>query len=176
MKTNILFFIIFFTEGIIFLILTFIFNNRDKNILKRANQITIGKVTNYTLLGNKGIYFPIVQYTVNDIIYNQRLKYSWIITKSSSFKNINPEIENNFLDTKLVISRNTHISRNVLQDKFPIGSELAVYYNPNNPKESYVLRFSKNPCIKIFLIIGILFTVLSFIGLVLLSNDLMSIK
>ena len=176
MKTNILFFIIFFTEGITFLVLTLIFKNRDKNILERSTQVVVGKVVKYTLVGNKGIYYPVVEYIVNNIHYYQRLKYSFIITKSSSFKNINPEIENNFLDTKLVINRNTHISRNMLKDKFPIGSELAVYYNPNNPKESYVLRFSKNPCIKIFLIIGILFTVLSFIGLVLLSNDLMSIK
>ncbi|MDV4152281.1 hypothetical protein R0131_15755 [Clostridium sp. AL.422] len=176
MKTSILFFLIFFIEGIIFLILTLFFKNRDKNILERANQIVIGKVTKYTLLGNKGVYYPIVEYIVNDVTYNQRLKYSWIITKSSSFKNINPEIENNFLDTNLVISKNAHVSRNILIDKFPIGSELAVYYNPSNPKESYVLRFTKNPCIKIFLIVSILFISLSFIGLVLLPNNLISLK
>ena len=176
MKINILFFIIFFVEGIFFLVLALIFKNRDKNILERSTQVVIGKVVKYTLVGNKGIYYPVVEYIVNNIHYYQRLKYSFIITKSSSFKNINPEIENSFLDTKLVIRRNIHFSRNVLQDKFPIGTELAVYYNPSNPKESYVLRFTKNPCIKIFLITSILFTILSFIGLLLFPNELLFIK
>lgn len=172
MKINILFFIMFFIDGLVFLLLALIFKNRDTNILKRCTQVAKGKVAKYTLWSNNGVYFPIVEYIVNNITYNQRLRYSFVISKSSSFKNVNSEVEINFSDTNLVISKNAHISTNVLKDKFPIGTELDVYYNPSNPKESYVLRFLKSPCIKIFLIVSILFIVLSFIGLVLLPNDL----
>lgn len=171
MKVNILLFLIFFIDGLVLLVLSLFLKNRDKHTLERSTQIFMGKVVKYTLLGNKGVYFPIIEYIVNDITYNQRLKYGWIITKSSSFKNITPDIENNFLDTNLVINKNIHVSRNILIDKFPIGTELAVYYNPSNPKESYVLRFTKNPSIKIFLIVSILFIILSFVISIFLPNN-----
>ena len=175
-KINILLFLIFFINGLILLTLALFFKKRDKNILERSTQVVIGKVVKHTLLSNKSVYFPIIEYIVNGITYNQRLKYSWIITKSSPFKSINPDIENDILDTNLVINKNVYISRNVLIDKFPVGTELAVYYNPNYPKESYVLRFTKNPCVKIFFITSILFIALSFIVLMFLPNNLISIN
>ncbi|MCF0147377.1 MAG: DUF3592 domain-containing protein [Clostridium sp.] len=171
MKINILLFLIFFIDGLALSGLSLFLKNRDKNTLERSTEIVMGRVVKYSLLGKSGVYFPILEYIVNEVAYYQRLKYSWIITKSSSFKIITPDIENNYLDTKLVIIKNSHFSRNVLVDKFPIGTELPVYYNPSNPKESYVLRFSKNPVTNIFLAVGILFIILSFMILVFLPNS-----
>ena len=168
MKVNLLFFITFISMGLIFLFLSLIFNIKDKKIVKQCTNTTKGKVIKYTLWNNNGVYFPIVEYIVNNVKYTQRLKYGYIIKKSSSFNKINTKIENDIENDNLIITNNTHISTNALEKHFPVGSELDVYYNPEKPKKSYVMRFVKNPAIKVFLFTGLLFIALSFVGLMLL--------
>ena len=85
MKINLLFFAIFISVALILLILSLIFKNKDKKMVKQCNHTTKGKVIKYTLWNNNGVYFPIVEYSVNNVKYNQRLKYGWITNKSSSF-------------------------------------------------------------------------------------------
>ena len=171
MKINILFFIIFFAIGLILLLISLMFIYKDSATIKRCNEVVKGKVIKYTLWGNNGVYFPIVEYAVNNISYTQRLKYGWIVSKSSSLNNVKSEVNNNAEDTNLNISRNAHISTNPLKDKFPVGTELDVYYNPENPKESYVLRFVKSPMIRILLITAIMFIIIAFIGFAFLPNN-----
>lgn len=31
-----------------------------------------------------------------------------------------------------------------MQEHFPVGAEIEVYYNPDKPKQNYVLRYKKN--------------------------------
>ena len=46
------------------------------------------------------------------------------------------------LSENLVISRNSIVSyTNILEEAFPKGSTMTVWYNPQNPRESYVERF-----------------------------------
>ena len=52
----------------------------------------------------------------------------------------------------------------------PVGTELDVFYNPQNPDKSYVMRFVKNPAVKVLFFIGLLFIVLAFIGLAFLPK------
>ena len=99
---------------------------------------------------------------------NQRLKYGWIINKSSSFNKVKSEVENDVKNDNLVIRSNTHISTNALKEHFPVGTELDVFYNPHNPNKSYVMRFVKSPAVKVLLFTGLLFIILAFIGLVFL--------
>ena len=75
MKINLLFFAIFISVGLILFILSLIFKNKDKKMVKQCNQTTKGKVIKYTLWNNNGVYFPMVEYIVNNVKYNQRLKY-----------------------------------------------------------------------------------------------------
>ena len=82
------FFAIFILIGLIFLILSLIFKNKDKKMVKQCTLTTKGKVIKYTLWNNNGVHFPIVEYIVNGTKYNQRLKYGWIVNKSSSFNKI----------------------------------------------------------------------------------------
>ena len=111
-----------------------------------------------------------MEYIVNDIKYNQRLKYGWVINKSSSFNKMNTEVESDVLGKNLVIKGNTHISTNVLKEHFPIGTELDVFYNLENPAKSYVIRFVKNPAVKVLFFIGLFFIILAFIGLLILPK------
>jgi hypothetical protein len=165
MKINLLFFAIFISVGLILLILSLIFKNKDKKMIKQCNQITKGKVIKYTLWNNNGVNFPIVEYIVDNIKYNQRLKYGWIVNKSSSFNSVKTEVGNDVKEDNLVINSNAHISTNALKEHFPVGTELDVFYNPQNPNKSYVMRFVKSPAIKVLFYTGLLFIVLAFIGL-----------
>ena len=164
------FFAIFILIGLIFLILSLIFKNKDKKMVKQCTLTTKGKVIKYTLWTNNGVHFPIVEYIVNDTKYNQRLKYGWIVNKSSSFNKIKTEVENDVKEGNLVINSNAHISTDALKEHFPVGTELDVFYNPQNPDKSYVMRFVKNPAVKVLFFIGLSFIVLAFIGLAFLPK------
>ena len=164
------FFVIFMVLGLILLILSLIFRSKDKKMIKQCTLTTKGKVIKYTLWNNNGIHFPIVEYLVNETKYNQRLKYGLIINKSSSFNRIKTEVENDVKEQNLVINSNTYISTNALKEHFPIGTELDVFYNPQNPNKSYVMRFVENPAVKVLFFVGLLFIILSFIGLVFLPK------
>ena len=156
--------------GLILLILSLIFRSKDKEMIKQCTLTTKGKVIKYTLWNNNGIHFPIVEYLVNETKYNQRLKYGLIINKSSSFNRIKTEVENDIKEQNLVINSNTYIYTNALKEHFPIGTELDVFYNPQNPNKSYVMRFVENPAVKVLFFVGLLFIILSFIGLVFLPK------
>ena len=164
------FFAIFILIGLIFLILSLIFKNKDKKMVKQCTLTTKGKVIKYTLWNNNGVHFPIVEYIVNDTKYNQRLKYGWIVNKSSSFNKIKTEVENDVKEGNLVINSNAHISTDALKEHFPVGTELDVFYNPQNPDKSYVMRFVKNPAVKVLFFIGLSFIVLAFVGLAFLPK------
>ena len=88
------FFAIFTLIGLILLILSLIFKNKDKKMVEQCTLTTKGKVIKYTLWNNNGVQFPIIEYIVNDTKYNQRLKYGWIVNKSSSFNRIKSQVEN----------------------------------------------------------------------------------
>lgn len=167
---KIIFFVVFLLIGLIPLILSLILKNKDKKMIDQCILKTKGKVIKYALWNNNGVHFPIVEYIVNNNKYNQRLKYGWIINKSSSFNGIKTEVENDILGKNLIINSNTYMSTNVLKEHFPLGTELDVFYNPENPAKSYVSRFVKNPAIKVLFLIGLFFIVLAFIGLIILPK------
>ena len=172
MKVNILFFMIFIILGAVMIILSILFKISSYKRFKKCINTVKGKVIKYTLWNNNGVHFPIVEYVVNGISYAQRLKYGWIITKASSFNKIESKINSDANDTNLVISKNSHISTNALEKTFPIGTELDVYYDPNNPKLSYVMRFVNNPCIIVFFLVGIIFVILVIVALFVMPNNL----
>lgn len=165
MKINLLFFVIFISVGLIFILLAIIFKLKDKSIVKKCNQVVKGSVIKYTLYENNGVHFPVIEYSVNDEKYTQVLKYGWIISKETSFNDVKTKVESDAYGENLKIIKNSHLSTNVLKEKFPIGETLDVFYNPQKPKQSYVLRFVKSPMTKIFLLTGVLFIILSFIGI-----------
>lgn len=171
MQVNILFFIIFFSSGFILLFLSIIFKLFDKKMIDKCKNKVKGKVVKFTLWSNNGVSFPIVEYFVDGIKYTQRLKYGWIITKSSSFKKPEMKIVNNVTDKNLKLEKNSHFSINPLKKQFPIGTELDVYYDPGKPKRSFVMRYVNNPCIVVFLAVSIVFVLVSFIGLFLMPNN-----
>ena len=172
MQVNILMFIIFIIIGIILLIIGLVLKLQDRNIIKKSTSTTKGKVVRYTVWNNNGIHFPIVEYSVNNITYRKTLKYGVVINKSRPLNNIKTEMTNNVESDNINIRTNSYISTNPLMEKFPINSLIDVYYNPNNPKQGYVLRFIKSPSAIILILTGIILIAIGFIILIFLPGNI----
>ena len=83
---------------------------------------------------------PIVEYIVNDKAYRRSLEYEWVTTVSLPWKSSKATSNPDLLAKRLVIYTNSSVPY-AAKDFFPLGSTLTVWYNPDNPKESYVERF-----------------------------------
>ena len=83
---------------------------------------------------------PVVEYVVNDKAYRRSLEYEWVTTVSLPWKSSKATSNPDLLAKRLVIYTNSSVPYTA-KDFFPLGSPLTVWYNPGNPKESYVERF-----------------------------------
>ena len=114
---------------------------------KRCIAKTKGVVKNYAVNSKDGYFSPKVYYTVDNKEYKAiGPRYRFIIKKSG----FSPVLENDmwFHETEkqdFVIYRQSNslitINENPMAILYPKGSEIDIYYDPNNPKLSYVLRY-----------------------------------
>lgn len=170
MTINLLGWIIMMSIGLVFLLMAVLFRNADQKMLKRCTRRTKGTVIRFTHWENNGVHFPVVKYLVNNTAYQQTLKYGAVVRRSSSLNPVNSTLESDVNENTLVIKTNSRISRNPLAASFPVGTEMDVYYDPQKPKRSYVMRFRKSPCFLIFLCVGLFFALLAFVLLFLLPK------
>ena len=84
----------------------------------------------------KQVIPPIVEYIVDGKAYKRQLEYCWTVVKSAPWLNRKAVADTpDLLSENLVISRNSIVSyTNVLEEAFPKGSTMTVWYNPQNPK------------------------------------------
>ncbi len=172
MQSNIIIFIIFISIGLILLLIGILLKLHDRSTKNNSTAITKGKVIRYTFWNNNGVHFPIVEYSVNNTTYTKTLKYGFIINKSNPLNSLKTEVTNNVENSNIKIETNSYISTNPLMEKFPVGTFMDVYYNPNNPKQGYVLRYVKNSSSIILILTGITFIVLSFAMLIFLPSNI----
>ena len=114
---------------------------------KRCTIKTKGIVKKYAANSADGYFSPKVYYTVDNREYKAiGPRYRFIIKKTGS----SPFSENemSFYETEkqdFVIYRKSNsqitINENPMATLYPKGSAIDVYYDPNNPKLSYVLRY-----------------------------------
>ncbi|MEG0749354.1 MAG: hypothetical protein RR408_04840 [Carnobacterium sp.] len=125
---------------VIFLTLGIWLYLKERRIKKNSINHILGEVVNYSYNQSRA---PVVEYEVNGKSYKTALGYSVVITTSSTFKPIKSKVKGDILDTKLRIKNNSAVSINMtMQEAFPLGSYMNVYYNPDKPKESFVERFA----------------------------------
>lgn len=122
--------------------------------LANCTSKTSGQVYGYESRGN-GLFFPLVQFEIEDQAYKGKLTYQAIIVKSSTLNGKAEIIGDKFAPT-LRVKRNAHLSFNPVETAIPKGTELDVYYNPKNPKENYVQRFAKSLVGLVFIISAVL--------------------
>ena len=129
---------------------------------KRCTSKVKGIIKKYTLATrggeNSGIHLPVVHYIVNGKEYKvvgPEYKAYKIIAKSSPFgknemENLNPEEKEKLENQILKINRTSNsfagVYNNPIEELYPINSEIDVYYDPSNPKLSYVLRYCNKKC------------------------------
>lgn len=128
--------------GIILALSGVIINIVAKRKIKVCTKKVEGIVTRHRFSGEGNMY-PIVEYFVDGTCYKARKKFRGVkMVQISGFPAISVqptayEDEKGWLHVKKGAVVNM---RNLAEQLWPTGSKMAVYYNPNNPKKSYVER------------------------------------
>lgn len=140
MQADIYLTLILVSVAIILLILSFVFYRKEQARKNNSTEKTYGTVVSYSINTTRA---PVVEYVVNNVSYKKSLRYSLVTHLATPFSSPHTIARDDLLHTKLRIRSNRMVSVNTLMvDNFPIGSTLNVYYNPKNPKESYVERYA----------------------------------
>ena len=128
----------------------FIFSNYRN--AKRCTERTEGVIIRYSYALYNGISLPVVEYTADGNQYKvvgPRFRSAISNTISTPLGSIVSDVKmDNFEDGEIPqvlrykIYRNSFISltKSPLEEHFPVGSKVAVYYEPNKPKYSFVAR------------------------------------
>ena len=119
---------------------------------KRCTEKTEGVIIRYSYALYNGISLPVVEYTVDGNQYKvvgPKFRSAISNTISSPVGSIVSDVKmDNFEDGEIPqvlrykIYRNSFISltKSPLEEYFPVGSRVAVFYDPKKPKHSYVER------------------------------------
>lgn len=118
---------------------------------KRCTMKTTGIVKKYSFATrggeNSGVRLPVVHYVVHDKEYKvmgPQYKYYKYVTVSTPLGS--NAIEYHETDNQgLIIKQSTNAMiskmKNPMSELYPVGSQVDIYYNPDNPKLAYVLRY-----------------------------------
>ncbi|HIT34497.1 MAG TPA: hypothetical protein IAC31_07750 [Candidatus Faecousia intestinigallinarum] len=146
--------------------------------VKRKNDLctqkTNGVVIKYAFPGN-GRMYPIVEYIVDGKFYQAKKRFCGVkLTKISGFPlHMQPkayEDEKGWLHVKIGSIANLH---QYAEQLWPIGSEMTVYYHPNNPKKCYIDRpISAGFTAAMFIIMGLVTIVLGALTFFLIQHKL----
>ena len=124
----------------------FIFSNYRN--AKRCTERTEGVIIRYSYALYNGISLPVVEYTVDGNLYKvvgPKFRSAISNTISTPLGSIVSDVKmDNFEDGEIPqvlrykIYRNSFISltKSPLEEYFPVGSKVAVYYDPKKPKQS----------------------------------------
>lgn len=140
---------------------------------KRCTAKTAGTVKKYTAAsrGSEGnsIHLPVVYYTVEGKEYKVvGPMYKGYVTTSRSSPVSKNTMEHKEKDQVFYVNKTFNsfasVHRNPMEELYPIGSRIDVYYDPKNPKLSYVLRYCNNKW---------MFWLMFFAGLVVWGMDIL---
>ena len=131
-------------------ILIKVFTDR-KNI--RCTSVTVGKVSRHSFMGD-GRIAPVVEYEAGGEKYTCKKRFTGI-KKVHSTRLDEPdawEDEKGYLHVRTGILSNM---RQLAQTLWPVGTEMEVHYDPNDPVNSYVGVTVNNAVLcRVFLIAG----------------------
>ena len=111
---------------------------KELNRKKRSTESIKGIVVGYRYYTDA--IAPIVEYVVNEKAFRRSLEYEWVTTVSLPWKSSKATSNPDLLAKRLVLYTNSSVPYTA-KEFFPLGSTMTVWYNPDNPKESYVERF-----------------------------------
>ncbi|WP_413790296.1 DUF3592 domain-containing protein [Streptococcus iners] len=135
---------IFYLVTTLYLIPLFVifryFWRKEMDIQQNSTESTQGVVVDYKSW--TGVKTPIVEYVVDNIKYRNFLSYSTHISAplGMDYPREKEELRKTLLILTVIYNVNTLPYS--FQSLWPLGTEMTVYYNPNNPKRSYVERYA----------------------------------
>lgn len=145
---------------------------------ERCTEKTIGTVVKYTFAAHGadgGIHLPIVRYSVRGREYHvvgpQYRAYRVVTRRSPSLthRDVSAYEEDGVLHITREANAWIGMYKNPMRSLYPIGSELPVYYCPENPRLAYVLRYcDRKWMFYLMLTVGIAMSVLVAGGLYLI--------
>lgn len=141
--------------GTILVVIGLFLNRRSKRKKERCTVETTGEVIDYSFFSNHGVRVPVVEFEAKGEVHTSKLRYSGVSVISGSFVN-ETSIQSDKLDLLLKVKQNKHFSRNPMADLFPLGSQLRVFYDPEDPTVSYVERWAPSLVDKICMACGAL--------------------
>ena len=103
---------------------------------RRCTSETVGKVIRHSYIGD-GRIAPVVEYEAGGERYTYRKRFNGII-KVHSTRFDEPDVwedEKGYLHVRTGVLSNM---RQLAQTLWPVGTEIEVYYDPNDPGNSYV--------------------------------------
>ncbi len=161
--------------GVLLVILSILFFLKEKRLKNNCISMAKGNVIKYKYLGsnNARSISPVVEYTVDGKKYNAYRHYKKIVSKNKYVLN-NDESDNFYIlnDTFYINTMGVyHNYRLLAEEKWPLGTELPVFYNPKNTKQGFVEKVvTINKTVGIVLLCaGVGLIILSFISYILLS-------
>ena len=117
---------------------------------KKCTSQVKGTVKKYTLFSHGGktssVNLPVVFYTVNGKQYKvvgPEYRAIKTLTKTSPVAQNSMEVyeDNQTLTVKRTKNAFIGIFKNPMEELYPLNSQIDVYYDPENPKLAYVLRY-----------------------------------
>lgn len=123
--------------GLLFFLISFVISSNSKKRNSRCTETTTGKVIQYWLPGN-GQMMPVVEYTVGETSYKAKRRYRSTIKTVLGFPGVESKA---WIDEKnrLHIKEGMYVNRSKLAEElWPVGTEMTVYYEPENPENCYV--------------------------------------
>lgn len=145
--------------GLIPLTIGIILWHKFAHMKKHCTQKIGGRIFKYRNLMT-GTATPVVEYFINGKRYEQYLKYKRIVRVKMPHYSINTPAPQNPLAPSIIVYRNSFVSSSnapALANILPIGMFLDVFFNPQNPQESYVVRPVKTFSFYFCFLFGLIF-------------------
>ena len=158
--------------GLVLIFLAFLLFYKYLVQEKRCISKVKGIIKRYSIAEYGGVHLPIVYYMVDGKEYKVKgTEYKWIITKTKSSptsKNkVDYEVDGQSLIINCEVNSIVSVYKNPLYDMYPLNSEIDVFYDPNNPKLAYVLRYcDKKFCFWLMFISGIVILIIDILILI----------
>lgn len=159
------------------LIVAYVLGYRSRLKGKQCCAHARGTVVRYSAMRYNGFSLPVVQYTVDGLDYEvvgPHFKASVVKSFTAPWNKVKTEQQSNIregepLPDVLKVNRKYNsfasVSESPLMERYPIGADVDVYYDPRKPKRAYVERYAGFPQFFAFwlpLFFGIVLTVLGF--------------
>lgn len=143
-----------------------------KKRISTCTSKAIGRVVNYKFLG-KSNFYPQIEFEVEGVKYITRLKFNGVknVRKIGSLFNVQEEAwedDKGYLCIKVGFISNL---KSIAEKMWPIGKEMEVFYNPQNPNINYAVRpITNNFLYLMFVLMGIFTIIMSVVVYLLLLN------